>query len=182
MKTTPSRTFKLLALAGLVTGVNLAYAHVVAEPQDVTADSYQKLSFRITHGCEGSPTRAVTIYIPEALHGAKPMPKAGWNIQMDIQPLAQPYEAHGKLIKQEVRAVTWTGGPLPNEYFDEFAIQVRIGKQTGQIAIPVTQLCESGRLDWNEMATPEKPRDMLEAPVPTINVHPAAAGMEHHQH
>lgn len=182
MKATLATTCNLIALVSLLAGTSIAQAHVVAEPQDVQADTYQKLSFRITHGCEGSPTKAVTINIPEALHGAKPMPKAGWTIGMEIKPLAQPYNAHGKLIKEEVRTVTWTGGPLPNEYFDEFAIQVRVGAEIGQMAIPVTQLCESGRLDWNEIATPQHARDTLEAPAPVINVHPAAGGMEHHQH
>lgn len=169
----------LTVMTGLLASMNIASAHVTAEPQDVLADSYQKLSFKVTHGCEGSATKAVIINIPEALHGAKPMPKLGWAISLDIKPLSQPYNSHGRLIKEEVRTVTWQGGLLPNEYFDEFSIHVRVSSQIGQIAIPVTQLCESGRLNWNEVVTPEKSRDMLEAPAPVINIFPNAPSPQH---
>ena len=155
-------------------------AHAVVEPQDVTADSYQKLTFRVTHGCDGSPTTAVIVRLPLSLHGAKPMPKAGWTIATQIEPLAEPYHAHGRLIDKEVRTITWQGGRLPNEYFDEFSIQIRTPTQAGEIAIPVTQLCEKGRLDWAETPTAQTPREALEAPAPVIRIHPAAAAPQHH--
>lgn len=177
-----SLALKSALLANLLLVVNLAQAHVVAEPKNVPADAYQKLTFRVTHGCEGSPTKAVTIYLPEAIHGTKPMPKAGWNINMEIKPLTHPYQSHGKLINEEARSITWNGGSLPNEYFDEFSIQVRTPSQPGQVAIPVTQICESGRIDWKEVATPGKTHDKLEFPAPVINVHSGNANMEHMEH
>lgn len=171
---------KLILSGILLTSIHSAHAHVTAEPQDVLAESYQKLTFKVTHGCEGSATKTVIISIPEALHGAKPMPKPGWEISLEIEPLDLPYESHGRLIKQEVRKITWQGGLLANEHFDEFAIHVRTSAQTGQIAIPVTQICESGRLDWNEVVTPEKSRDMLETPAPVINVLPNTPSPQRH--
>ena len=159
----------------------LAQAHAVVEPEHAPADSYQKLTFRITHGCEGSATNTVIIRIPLALHGAKPMPKPGWEIATRIEPLAEPYRAHGRQIHKEAREITWQGGRLPNEYFDEFSIQVRTPTNPGDIAIPVTQLCEKGRLDWVETASPQQPRERLEAPAPVLHVHPGtAAGHMNH--
>ena len=159
---------------------NNAWAHAVVEPQEVPANSYQKLTFRVTHGCEGSPTTAVIVRVPVSLHGAKPMPKAGWTIATEIEPLAEPYHSHGRLIDKEVRTISWQGGNLPNAYFDEFSIQVRIPGQAGEIAIPVTQLCEKGRLDWVETPTSQKPREALEAPAPMIRVQPVGAAGQHH--
>jgi uncharacterized protein YcnI len=158
--------------AYLAIGLNIAHAHVTIEPPQVKADSYQKLSFKVTHGCAGSPTHTVIINLPDNLHGAKPMPKPGWNIKLDIQPLAQPYRAHGRLITEEVRTITWHGGHLPNEYFDEFVVHVHASAPIGQLAIPVTQLCESGRLDWNEVASPQDTRKMPEAPAPILEIIP----------
>ena len=170
----------LLGLTSLVAFTPL-HAHVVAEPQHVQAESYQKLAFKVTHGCEGSPTTAVTIHVPENLHGAKPMPKPGWKISMQIKPLSQPYHAHGRLITEEVRSITWEGGPLPNEYFDEFVIHAKLSSQPGPVVIPVSQVCQNGNLQWNETESPEKPRDKLEAPAPVIHVHPQES-REQHQH
>ena len=177
MKSTLAGGMLMAVLALTYHGV---HAHAVVEPQDVAADSYQKLTFRITHGCDGSPTMAVIVRVPVSLHGAKPMPKAGWSIATQIEPLAEPYQAHGRLIDKEVRMITWQGGRLPNEYFDEFSIQIRTPAQAGEIAIPVTQLCEKGQLDWVETATAQTPREALEAPAPVIRVHPAAAAPQHH--
>jgi uncharacterized protein YcnI len=163
-----------------------AQAHAVIDPKDVTVDSYQKLTFRVTHGCDGSPTTAVIVRVPLALHGAKPMPKPGWTISTQIEPLSEPYQSHGRLIDREVRTITWQGGHLPSEYFDEFSIQIRTPAQAGEIAIPVTQLCEKGRLDWVETSTEQTPREALEAPAPVIRVHPAtpdpAAPASPHHH
>ena len=127
-----------------------------------------------------SGRRGTRVQVPVSLHGAKPMPKAGWSIATQIEPLAEPYQAHGRLIDKEVRTITWQGGRLPNEYFDEFSIQIRTPTQAGEIAIPVTQLCEKGRLDWAETPTAQTPREALEAPAPVIRIHPAAATPQHH--
>lgn len=171
----------VLLTAHLTIGPDIANAHVTIEPPQVQADSYQKLSFKVTHGCAGSPTHTVIINLPGNLHGAKPMPKAGWNISLDIKPLAQPYRAHRRLITEEVRTITWHGGYLPNEYFDEFVVHVRASAPTGRLAVPVTQLCESGRLDWNEVASPQNTQEMLETPAPVLEVVPniSTSGHQH---
>lgn len=166
-------------LGAVLLNSNTVHAHVTVEPAQVVADSYQKLAFKVTHGCEGSATHTVVIHVPESLHGAKPMPKAGWAISMEIKPLAEPYRMHGRLVTEEVRAITWHGGPLANEYFDEFVIHARVSAQPGQVVVPVTQLCESGKLEWQETAPSEKERRMLESPAPVIEILPAAAPLEH---
>ena len=86
MKSTLAGGMLMAVLALTYHGVQ---AHAVVKPQDVAADSYQKLTFRITHGCDGSPTMAVIVRVPVSLHGAKPMPKAGWSIATQIEPLAE---------------------------------------------------------------------------------------------
>ncbi|MEZ0233061.1 MAG: YcnI family protein [Methylophilaceae bacterium] len=162
------RTLLTLALASLI--ISHAHAHAVVEPQNGTTGTYQKLTFRITHGCDGSATKEVQIHIPENIHGAKPMPKPGWTLSTQTIKLTTPYKSHGKLISEDTSLIVWNEGKLPNEYFDEFSIQVRLPDEAATVAIPVTQICESGRIDWNEVATPDKPAASLKSPAPVIDI------------
>ena len=104
--------------------------------------------------------------------GAKPMPKPGWTVELDIRDLQTPYLSHGKEIKRDVRAIVWKGGVLPDNFYDEFVIQVRIWEKPGPVYLPVTQLCEQGRLDWHQIPGPEGAK--LPAPAPVLEILPGA--------
>ncbi|MFZ6870511.1 YcnI family protein [Undibacterium sp. Di27W] len=160
--------------------VQTAYAHVTLEQATANAGAYHKLTFKIGHGCEGSATTAVKVSIPESVSGAKPMPKAGWKIDTSILPLSVPYNSHGKTISQDVREVSWTGGPLPDAHYDEFAIQVKLPEKAGKVYFKVTQLCEKGRLDWVEIPADGQAGKSLKAPAPVLDVLEKAEAA--HQH
>jgi len=134
-----------------------AHAHVTLEQKTATAGSYQKLTFRVGHGCQGSPTREITVTLPEGVKSAKPMPKQGWQIQ--VTPTS----------------VTWTGGPLPDDYYDEFVVQVRLPADAGTRHFKVMQACVKGSMAWND------PTPGSKTPAPALDVQPAAAA-EHAHH
>jgi hypothetical protein len=69
----------LLALAMLSSA---AQAHVTLDTTTGIAGSYQKLAFRVGHGCDGKATTGLAITLPEGAIAAKPMPKAGWKIDI----------------------------------------------------------------------------------------------------
>ena len=137
---------KLLALA-LLSG-SVAQAHVVLDQRTAPAGSYYRGAFRVGHGCDGAATVAVTIRIPDGVRGAKPMPKAGWTIERRLEKLAQPYDSHGKTVTEDVVAITWRGGPLPDAHFDEFALQMQLPDKPGPLWFKVLQQCEKGEIDW----------------------------------
>jgi periplasmic copper chaperone A len=151
----------------LLLGDSLAWGHATVTPKQVIQSSYQKLSFGISHGCEGTPTVEVIIYLPESIMGAKPMPKAGWMVETEIRDLTQPYMSHGKSITKDVRVIRWKG-KLLDYHYDEFIFMSKIGDKTGIVAVPVTQICEKGRLDWSQL--PESGGKQVEFPAPVINV------------
>jgi uncharacterized protein YcnI len=157
-----------------------AHAHVTLEQATAAAGAYHKLTFKIGHGCEGSATNAVRVSIPENVSGAKPMPKAGWKIDTSIQALSVPYNSHGKTITQDVREVSWTGGPLPDAYYDEFSIQVKLPEKAGKVYFKVTQLCEKGRLDWAEIPADGQTVKGLKTPAPVLEVQEKAEAAHHH--
>ncbi len=171
------KLFTSLALFTLAVSLPFSVlAHATVQPKQAVQGSYQRLAIGITHGCEGSATTQVIVTIPESLMGAKPMPKAGWQLMTEVRDLSEPYLSHGKQIKRDVRTIIWKGGLLPDEYFDEFVIQVKVMNKTGAVFVPVTQLCETGRLDWNQL--PDSEGKKLLFPAPMLEVTPGTH--EHH--
>jgi hypothetical protein len=161
---------KLLLPLCLLSITSLANAHVTLDQTKAKAGSYHKLTFKIGHGCEGSTTHTVKISLPEAATGAKPMLKPGWKIDTVSQTLSKPYESHGKTITTGVREVTWSGGQLPDAYYDEFSIQVKLSDEVGKQYFKVTQLCEKGRLDWIEIPAEGQSSKALKSPAPVLEV------------
>ena len=169
------RISMLLAAATLACA---AQAHITLEQTSAPAGSYQKLTFRVGHGCEGSATSGLTVMLPESVIGAKPMPKAGWKISTVDGKLSVPVESHGKSVTSAVREISWKGGPLPDAEYDEFVMQVKLPEETGKVYFKVVQQCGKTSVAWDEM--PGDANVKLKAPAPVLEVVPAAAPM--HQH
>ncbi len=125
-----------------------AYAHVTLDQKAAPTSSYFRGAFRIGHGCEGSATVAVTVTLPDGVRGAKPMPKAGWTVERRVEKLTKPYDSHGKAVTENVTAITWRGGLLPDSFFDEFLIQMQLPEAPGPIWFKVLQRCETGENNW----------------------------------
>jgi uncharacterized protein YcnI len=70
-----------------------------------------------------------------------------------------------------VRVIRWKGNLL-DAYYDEFVIMTKLWNKVGPIAIPVTQICVKGRMDWNQI--PDGSNKRLEFPAPVLEVIPGA--------
>jgi uncharacterized protein YcnI len=149
---------RLLCAAAALSGIALAtpaFAHPTLESQTATVGRPYKATFRIPHGCDGSATVKVTIQIPEGVIDVKPMPKPGWQLEVvkGPYPKAYPY-FHGE-IKEGARTVAWSGGKLPDDYYDEFTFaSVLAGDLPAdtRIYFPIIQDCEKGSQRWTDVA------------------------------
>lgn len=181
----------LKLIAALLLGASTAHAHVVLDQRVALAGSYYRGAFRVGHGCDGSATVAVTVRIPDGVRGAKPMPKAGWTIERRVEKLTPPYDSHGKKVTDDVVAITWRGGPLPDKFFDEFAIQMQLPATPGPLWFKVLQQCEKGEIDWATVPATGTSTRGIKAPAALLEVTPAAApsappaapaGVSEHKH
>ncbi|HWA12163.1 MAG TPA: YcnI family protein [Burkholderiales bacterium] len=155
-----------------------ARAHVVLEQRNAPAASYYKAVFMVGHGCEGSPTRSITVEIPDGVVNIKPMPKPGWEVRTRIEKLAKPYELHGKTFTEGVTQVTWTGGPLLDAHFDEFVMMTRLPDSPGTLWFKVVQACEQGENRWVETPGEGKSAHDHRMPAAQLEVVP----VEDHKH
>lgn len=161
----------------LLCALHPAFAHVTLEQARAEAGGYYKAVLRVPHGCDGSPTKAITVHLPPGVVGAKPMPKPGWKLETQIEKLAKPYMAHGKSIDERVAVISWSGGRLLDSEYDEFVLRASLPAEPGMLRFRVLQECEQGRVDWSETAAPGK---RTPYPAPVLEVTPAATGHHHH--
>lgn len=165
----------ILCVAPLLIGATQVEAHVVLDKKSAPAGSYFWGAFRVGHGCEGSATVAITVNLPEGVRGAKPMPKAGWTIERKLEKLAKPYDSHGKPVTEEVTAITWRGGPLPDDFFDEFAIQIQLPAAPGPIWFKVLQRCEKGENNWATIPESGTSTRGIKTPAALLELTPVSA-------
>jgi periplasmic copper chaperone A len=168
------RGLRLLAvscvmLAGLA---GSAAAHVTLEQGEAAADSTYKAVLRIGHGCEGAATTAIRVQIPEGLIVAKPMPKPGWQVELKEGDYAKSYDYFDTPVTKGVKEIAWTGGNLPDNFYDEFVFRARVtGFQPGtKIHLPVVQECGTAVDRWIEIPEAGKSEDDYEYPAPGFTV------------
>ena len=146
-----------------------AYAHVTATPDE--ADSaFFRTSLRVGHGCEGSPTTAVRVRVPEGVESVHPEVVPGWEIEL----VTADGEAAGTAEGDDGAAATvteiaWTGGSLPEGYFQEFGLTFRITEQAPEVLyLPTVQECEQGEHAWIEIPDTLEEWDDLDQPAPYV--------------
>jgi uncharacterized protein YcnI len=147
-----SRTVLLGAVCTLVSSA--AFAHITLEHQQASVGSSYKAVLRVPHGCEGSTTTAIRVRIPEGFVGVKPMPKPGWKLDVSSGRYPQPGSLRGAKVSEGVTQVDWSGGKLPDAYYDEFVLNGYLSDDLspGQtMYFRIVQECEKGVNRWIEI-------------------------------
>lgn len=162
------RLAAIIALAATTLATTTALAHVTLEQREAIVGMPYKALFRVPHGCDGSATIKLTVRIPEGIIAVKPMAKPGWQIALKRSAYAKEHSyLHGAKFSEGVTEVTWSGGRLPNDLFDDFILSVFIAGdlQAGTtLYFPVVQDCEQGSHHWVGLPAADKPDDAEPAP------------------
>jgi periplasmic copper chaperone A len=144
----------LLGVAGVLALSSSALAHVTLERQEAAIGGPYKAVLRVPHGCNGSATVALRVRIPEGYINVKPMPKPGWKLEVKRGKYAKPASQGEAKVTEGVTEVDWSGGNLPDAYYDEFVLTGYLGDDlpSGQtMYFPVVQECEKGVNRWIEI-------------------------------
>ena len=152
---------------------NQAFGHITLDPTSAPAGSYVRAALRVPHGCSGAATTRVTLDLPEGIYSAKPMPKPGWRLTIERRRLAQAVRSpHGRELEEEVGRITWEGGPLPDDQYEEFVLLLQAPNEPGGLLVlPVTQSCEGGRAEaWVERPGPGQTPHDLARPAPALRL------------
>ena len=131
------KTKTCFALAALALNAVAAFAHVSLEaPLAATGATYRAV-LRVGHGCEGSPTTALSVRLPPAFATARGLAKDGWS--MDAR----------------AGAITWTASSkaaaLPATDKGEFVVTGTTPRAAGALWFKVLQTCAQGSQDWADI-------------------------------
>lgn len=176
------RTFSLAALL-VGTAFHSASAHATLEQAEASPGPY-KAVLRIPHGCDGQATNTVRIELPEGFISAKPMPKAGWQLETETGAYAETYSNHGNQVTEGVTSVSWSGGSLEDGHYDEFVVMGTLaGVESGDVlAFATTQTCADGEVAWTEIAAEGQDPHALDYPAPTVTISSSAHAEGHGGH
>ncbi|SMQ85629.1 Uncharacterized protein YcnI [Devosia lucknowensis] len=152
-----------------------AFAHATLEVGEAAIGSSYKAVLRVPHGCGTEATHTVRIQIPEGFFNVKPMPKAGWDLETVTGPYENAYMNHGTEVTEGVREIVWSGGNLPNEWYDEFVFRGTFADtlQPGPFYFLSIQECATGEEAWIETS---EDGDM---PAPSVTLVPSEAAPGH---
>ncbi len=166
-------TTTVLAALGVASA---AAAHVTLTDPKAAPGAYYTSFFRIGHGCAGSATTALRVEIPEGINAARPQPKPGWTLEIEHAPLTPPTKGEGgKMLTERVKAITWRGGPLPDDQWDQFGVSAKLPDQPGKLYFPAVQICEAGEARWIEIPAADQP-GRLTHPAPVLEIAAGAGG------
>ena len=176
--TSPRRHYRLAL--GALTGVALAVAvplaasaHVHVDPGTASAGSTSMLTFAFSHGCDGSPTTALAIDIPDGVGNATPVVQGGWTIEREAGADGVP-----------TRVVFTADTPVDDGYKATVSMDVLFDESAAgtTVAFPVTQECVDGETAWTEVAEEGQDPHDLEAPAPVVEVGAPADEADGHGH
>src|ERR1700686_1984693 len=117
---TASVMIAVVWIAVICGGVPVAFAHVTLERNQAPVGMSYKAVLRVPHGCDGSPTTAIRVRIPDGVIDVKPKPKPGWTLSLVKGKYTKSYSLFHAQVSEGVTEIGWTGGSLPDDYYDEF--------------------------------------------------------------
>lgn len=171
-----SSPFRGAVLAAIIAVPAPAFAHVTFETAQATPNSTFKAVLRVSHGCDGQPTRKMRVRIPEGVVEVKPMPKAGWKLEVTKGAYVRAYQVRGETLSEGVTDIVWTG-TLDDAFYDEFVFQARFTDafQPGAtVYFPVVQECEKSVAEWIQVPAAGEDPHKLASPAPGVKIVAAA--------
>lgn len=177
-KTMLATTFAVTMLAS-----HAAFAHVTLETRQARAGSGYKAVLKVPHGCEGEATLTVRAQIPEGVIAVKPMMKPGWQIKTVTGAYERTYPYyHGQQLRDGVKEIVWSGGTLPDDFYDEFVFASFLAADLpeGPLYFPVTQECEKAQARWTDIPKPGQDAHALKSPAPAVIIQAQAQQSAQH--
>jgi copper(I)-binding protein/uncharacterized protein YcnI len=145
---------------GLTMQTGSASAHIVLSQPSFEAGQNYAAFFKVESGCEGSPTTALRVQIPQSVSVLDTPPKPGWTLNAE--------RSNGR-----VTAVTWRGR-LDSKTADQFGIFVKLPAKPETLYFPAVQQCEKGETRWADIpAAGQASRDVAH-PAPVLQLTAAA--------
>lgn len=165
----------LLAL-GAAVAIGSAEAHVVFNDMESSAGTFHTAQLRVMHGCDGQPTTQIRVEIPDGITRVTPRAISGWSVEVEMKTLDEPVLLHGFEVTETVGAIVWSGGSFPDYAYEQFEFRMMMPDEAGtRLDFPVQQICETAKLEWDDIAAEDQDPWSLDEPAPFIRLTPKQA-------
>jgi len=121
----------------LSVSVQAARAQIVLSQPSFEAGQNYAAFFRVEHGCDGSPTLALRVEIPQGVIVLQTPDKPGWRLET-------------RRVKETLTEITWNGR-LDAKTPDQFGLFLKLPAKTGPVYFPTVQQCEKGETRWTDI-------------------------------
>lgn len=165
---------KLRATAAFAVGMLLileppALAHVTVQPNEAVKETFSRFVVRVPNERPDSATTKIRVELPP-LAFVSFEPKDGWKRRVVMRELDEPIEAFGAELSEVVGSVTWSGGHIGGEEFDEFGFSALTPDEETTLRFEAFQTYSDGEtVAWTGPAEAEEP-------AATLNVYDIGAG------
>ena len=129
---------KMLLTAALSLAPLCAFAHVSLVDTSAAPGAHFVAHFKVGHGCDGSPTTALDIVIPDGVSSVAAQAAPGWTLQKS----------------PDGKQIGWKGGSLDAKTPGEFAVAMTLPAKPGPLVFAATQTCAAGVENWSEVPPP----------------------------
>ena len=138
-----------VAAVALLAVAPMAAAHVTVNPGEAEKGGFAALTFRVPNERDDAGTTTVEVNLPEdaPFTSVRVKPKTGWTYTMEKRTLDTPIDNNGEQITEVVSKVTWTGGTINPDEFEEFDVSVgRMPEEGDFLLFPSIQTYSSGEV------------------------------------
>ena len=142
------RALLVCAVAGVV-ATPVASAHVTFNPSEWEAGGFARFVIRVPTERDNAATTRVTVQLPENVISARFQPVPGWKRTIEMAPLAEPIEEEGEEpITERLASVTWSGGRIEPDEFQEFGISFQVPEDAAgeDLLFPTLQAYSGGEV------------------------------------
>lgn len=171
-------TLAALIAAALVTAAAVASAHVtVHSDQAVAGATDTTIAFRVPNEEPDAQTTKIQVVFPtdHPLLGVLVKQHPGWTAQVQTAKLPTPVTTDDGTVTDAVSQVTWTGGAIGGDSYDDFEISAgQLPKDTTDLTFKAVQTYSNGDVvRWIETPAPGAPAP--EHPAPVLHLAPAGS-------
>jgi uncharacterized protein YcnI len=143
------RTALIIAVAAVsLVATPVAAAHVTLNPGEWEAGGFARFAVRVPNESDDAATTRVTVRFPEQVISARFQPVEGWNRTVKMAKLDEPIDDEGEQITERIDTVTWSGGRIRADEFQEFGMSFQVPEeQPGtELAFPSVQTYSDGEV------------------------------------
>jgi copper(I)-binding protein len=133
-----------------------ACAHVVLSQSRFEAGQNYAAFFKVEHGCDGSPTIALTVRIPAGVTVLDMPGKPGWAL-------------HAQRGNGRIESVSWRG-KLDAKTADQFGLFLKLPANAGALYFPALQQCAKGETRWDDIPAAGQTARDVSHPAPVLQL------------